>query len=91
MYTDEENFRRMLVICASCTPIEKWHSEQNTQCRSTGSNLHFMKKQLMGSSWEPLLGTLQYIQSYEGLTYMQFIMCRSELEPGMDHVHHPAF
>ena len=90
MYTDDEHFRRMLVVCASCTPIEKWHSEQNKGCRSTGSNLEFMKKQLMGSSWEPLLGTMKYIQSYEGLTYMQFILQRSDLEPGMDHVQHPA-
>jgi hypothetical protein len=90
MYTDDENFRRMLVICASCTPIEKWHSEQNTRCRSTHGNLEFMKRQVAGSSWEPLLDTMQYIQSYAGLAYMQFILCRSECEPGIDHKDHPA-
>eukprot|EP00974_Lingulodinium_polyedra_P085376 8266644-Lingulodinium_polyedra.AAC.1 len=61
MYTDEENYRRMLVLCASCTPIEKWHSEQNTRCRSTHENLKFMKEQCMGGSWEPLLATMENI------------------------------
>ena len=90
MYTDDENFRRMLVICASCTPIEKWHSEQNTECRSTDSSLPFMKKRVMGSSWDPLLGTMEYIQSYEGLAYMQFILCKGECELDIDREDHPA-
>ena len=90
MYTDDENFRRMLVICASCTPIEKWHSEQNAECRSTDSSLPFMKKRVMGSSWDPLLGTMEYIQSYEGLAYMQFILCKGECELDIDREDHPA-